>query len=809
MGTQKRYGRQQKLDLLSAYQDALTHSPDHVMLWLDAVGTDADRMGTWRAQLAAGELAGDEVSVPAGAHPDGSIAKLANLYRARITQVKPAVHSVAPGSAAGLVVFDTDGFWHLDYLARARSALRHVITVAQETPEVYLRPTGVDPETAVAAVRAACGVDRFPHVDRPSGDAAAREAADKRINRWSEQLFSKPEAFASLLEWYRMQEAPLRPLPTVPGDTPPSWQRADPANWPSGSEREWLDDVAWRHLGELPQLARLGEDRQRIIVMRRTAQLVSEYIRDNRQLNGAKIYYQHHVVRLWQAYSMEDLRTPEERSSGATSGATDKAVIAAVAAMCLHTVIREWDPAAAARTVDRAVDIFVPFSTRSPESNHRARAVAHRKQRAELPKIQPVVTPQHPPFIKDVSERVAALFFASDLLRLAPGPVHVDEYLAKRRLIDVVDRRKGNGEKVIQLADYAANLAVASAAVRKRLQPWQLLALKQALLRSTAATPLSAAIHRNDALSLQRRRYDGAITEGLRGRETLERLGSEPGVARRDRLIVEEQLCLNLAGSAVQWLEHLLAGDSRWQRGIEREQWQGLSNFALQQANRAVEIIEGLHEEGELATQRYADGFLADESFLFRAWDILYRCTCVAATAAAAFGFDDPVRDYDFARDLRSIHLSITTIDKPIAVGELPRLLHSMLWHTFLDGGVLPALKYDTLNTSLVDKDALTRVLTPDELADPTCSTVMTYTRIALLTDWLIERGWTAGAIGELQPGSRPWQELDERSGGLYSVWREDFGTLLTSAFAEPPAIPPRDPYSFHTNVGYPGTSGR
>lgn len=841
MPLNKRYTRQEKLELLAAYADALANNPDYIEVWLEVMGLDAERLATWRAQLEAGQLAGDETELPASVGADGSIAALANLYRAHITQVKPGAHTVLVDSTAGLVIYDAEGNWRLDYLARARSALKAVITAAEAEPERFLRPNAVPsathvgeegqgeilpspaltPAEAVAEVRAAWGVDRFPSIERPplagAGDewdarraaAKARDAVDKRMSRWTKQLAGNPRAIEALMDWYRAQEPSPIPLPAHRLPAAPTWAKADPNEWPPDGEGRWLDGIAEYLLGEALPLARFGDDRQRMIVMRRTVETISDYIRDNRQLAGVKIYYQHHVVRPWQGYSMEDLRTPEERSGAVKSSTTDRPIVAAIAAMCLHTVLREWDPRAAEATMKRTLDMFQAFSPTRPEANHRQRAVAHRMQQAQLPRLQQVAKPNHPEFIRNVSPNVTRLFYVGDLLRMGPGPVTAGWYIDARRAIVPSDLSRGNGRRVVQLADYAANLAVAAPAVRKTLRSGQVQELRAALLKSTKGDPLEAAWQRNEALAMQRRSYDGAITEGIRGRGVLQKQRSNGEKVNRDQLIMEEQLCMNLAGSAVQWLEYMLGGDPEWQKEIPVEQWKSLTNFALHESNRAVEIIEQLHGSGELATQRYSDGFLADDNFVYRAWDILYRCTCAAATAAKAFGFDNRLTHHDFTHELNEAHLAITTIDKPISTQELPRLLHSMLWHTFLTGGILPALKYDTLNGSLVDKDALTRVLTPEELADPDCRTVMTYTRIALLTDWLIQCRWTAGAMGLIQPHSRVWHVLEERSGGLYGVWREDFGSLLTTTHEEPAATPPRDRYSFHQHIEYPGAAPR
>lgn len=839
MAYAKRYSRQEKVDLLTAYTAAVTHNPDHVEVWVETMDLTTEKLAAWRTQLQAGILGGDYLEVPENFRSDGSIAALAKLYRAQITQVKPDAHTVPVGSAAGLVVYGPDGNWRLDYLARARSALKAVMAAADAEPDRFLRPNATTssdappgegrrdkaaplaptPAEAVAKVRAAWGIDRFPLTERPAlapagADAEARkaatrarEAADKRMTRWTDQLAGNPLAYNALLAWYRAQEPPLIDLPTHTGPAAPTWANADPAQWPPEGEGRWLNDMAKDLLGEALSVARLGDDRQRIIVLRRTVEAISAYIGASTQLPGAKIYYQHNVVRLWQWYAMEDLRTEEELRRAVKAGGTDKPIIAAVAAMCLHTVLRSWDSRAAQATMARAFEIFRPLSPTGPEQKGRERAIGHRLAQARVPKLQEVPKSDPPAFIRGVSSNVARLFFESELLRMAPSAPMADRYLKARRAILEHDRAQGNGHRVIQLADYSANLAVASPGARKELRPDQVRRLRTALLESTDGDPLEAAARRNEALSIQKSSFDGAVAEGLGGLAVLRRQREKGAKVDRDQLIMEEQLCMNLAGSAVQWLEHLLGGDPEWQKSIESRQWVLLTNLALHEANRAVQIIEKLYAEGELEGQRFAkDGFLADGNFLYRAWDILYRCTCAAATAALAFPSmnikEDIARHHDFPNALNEVHLAVTTIDKPIVIGELPRLLHSMLWHSFLSGGVLPALKPETLNSSLIDLDPLTRVLTSEEIANPDCTTVMTFKRIKLLTDELIRRGWTAGAIGTIKSGSRVWAVLDERSGGLFSVWREQFEGLLLNARDEGVPSPPRKSPSFHEKLG-------
>jgi hypothetical protein len=234
---------------------------------------------------------------------------------------------------------------------------------------------------------------------------------------------------------------------------------------------------------------------------------------------------------------------------------------------------------------------------------------------------------------------------------------------------------------------------------------------------------------------------------------------------------------LNIAGSAVQWLEHLLTGDDEWLAGVERSQWRRLVHQAMHAAGDALDLIGELWDHGELEGARYSTGFISDRTFVFRAFEIYYRCACVSATVAATFGFDDP-RELDYPAVLLDIYRQVTTLPFPIPDAVLPRLVHSILWHAFLARAVLPALHYD-VNESLIDLDALTRPLAPEEEGDPSATTTMTLARLKNLTDWLIGREWSAGALGRITAGSAVWRLLDDRSAGLYGLWREAFGDDL------------------------------
>ena len=807
MSAERSFTSDEKRRLLAAYADALTNAPDTVEVFLDVIDVTHAQLALWQWQLDHGELVGDgeeDVPVLVG---DGSILALGRMLRSVLTQGRPR-DPIRPGSAAAKVVYDDAGRWRIDYLARARSALTAVFDMFAIDPGSVISPNKpATPGQAIAAVRASWGIDHLPRIEWETNVNA--ESADRRVDRWAETMCASPIAYEALRTWYRNRrdaDADADAVrPALASSTPPVWM-SRVEKWPPSSEGAWVRDIARQRLGELPDLvALIGEDCQLSVVLRLTVAKVDAYVQLSEGYGGMKIFFQQHVVRPWQGYTMMDLRTPKEKAAGIAPQSRDERIVAAVVAMCLHTVINDWDAAAAQQAIDRIYALQRPGSPDRPEMNYRARAVAIRQAQARFPKIQELPNKERPLYVAQAHPRVFDLFCAAEMLQLAPGATFASDYVETRRRVTPEMVRDERNRMVSILADLAANLAIAPRRVRDSLDPRIVHAIRGGLRRNSESTAFGAALHRNEALGRQNVDYDGAIASGVRGMNRIRGL-HHAGLPRdRDVLIMEEQLELNLAGSAVQWVEQLLAGEESWQRdAVPEGQWERFSNFAVHHATNAVAIIEMLLADGHLEGARYNDGFLADANFVYKAHDILYRCTGAAAVAALTFPFGEPDRAEALLAQLEQVHLGVTTIAHPIAPGELPRLMHSMLLHTFLMGGVLPALQYENLNRSLFDKDAITRVLDESEIGDHRARTEMTYNRIALLTDWLIGRNWNAGWIGSVAEDSPVWKTLEKRSGGLYGKWREDFGELLLGAHAPDGTLPSSANHSFHVGGATP-----
>lgn len=804
MTQEKRHSSAEKRSLLAAYRDAQNNAPHTIEIFLDVIDVPLARLAKWQWQLDHGELIGDEEENLPVLVGDGSLLLLGRTLRSVLTQSgRPG--RISHDSAVAKVVYDERGDWRVDYLARARSALTAVFDAFALDPGAVISPhsdTATSAE-AVAAVRASWGLDHLPRIEWDEGVIAP--TADRRVDRWAETMCSSPIAYEALRTWYRSRPATESARLTVVSDKPPVW-RARAEKWPPPAERAWIRDFAENRLGELPDLTTLiGDDSQLSVVLRLAVAQVDSYVQLSEGYGGMKIFFQQYIVRPWQGYTMMDLRTEKEKSDGLEPSSRDELIVAAVVAMCLHGVVNDWNEAAAQQTIDRIFALQRPGSAERPEMNYRARSVASRQAQARFPKIQALPGKKRPGYIEKAHPRVFDMFCAAELLQLAPGATTADAFIQARSRVTLEMVHNEKNAMVSILADLAANLAIAPRRVRKQLDPKVVARIRGGLQRNPASKALGAADYRNEALALQNSDYDGAIASGMKGLSSL-RMQHAQGLRRdRDMLIMEEQLEMNLAGSAIQWVEQLLAGEKTWQRDVvPREQWERFSNFAVHHATEAVAIIEHLLAEGELEGQRYNDGFLADANFVYKAHDILYRCTGAAAVAALTFPFGEPGRGEALIGQLETVHLGVTTIAHPIAPGELPRLMHSMLLHTFLTGGILPALQYKNLNPALFDKDAVTRVLDESEIGDPSARTVMTYNRIALLTDWLISRNWNAGWIGSVAEGSPVWKTLEERSGGLYARWRSDFGELLLGAEAPDGKRPSSANYSFHVNAPRP-----
>lgn len=803
MSADRSFTRAEKLQFLAAYQDALDNAPETVDIFIDVIGASRAQLALWQWQADNGLLVGDEEEDEPVLVGDGSILFLGRMLRTVLTQGRQR-ETVRPSSAAGRVLFDEQGNWRVDYLARARSALKAVLDeLAVDPGSVITAHAPYTPGHAVSAVRESWGVDQLPRIEWEDGVNV--ESASRLVDRWAATMCASPIAYEALRNWYRGRPETERVRPAVASQAPPVWT-ARTEKWPPSIEGTWVRDAARTRLGEMPELtALIGDDAQLKVVLRLAIAKVDAYVRFSEGYGGMKIFFQQNVVRPWQGYTMIDLRTPKEKAAGIAPRTRDERIVAAVVAMCLHGVINDWDPRAALQVIDRIYALQQPGNADRPEENYRARAVANRQSQARLPALQKVPRKEHPLYISQVHEQVFTLFCDAERLQLAPGATFADAYISSRRTITRETVRDERSLKVAILADLTANLAIAPPKVQKSLRRGQAETIRAGLQRSAAGTVFTAAVHRNDALSLQNKDYSGAITSGVQGISGLRRQHAGGDARNRDMLIMEEQLEMNLAGSAVQWIEHLLEGDATWQRNVvPQDQWERFGNFAVHHATTAVAIIEGLFEKGELDGTRYHDGFLGDRNFVYRAHDILYRCTGAAAVAALAFPHGERGRGADLVKHLEEIHLGVTTLPHPIAANEMPRLMHSMMLHSFLTGGVLPALQYDNLNASLFDKDFITRVLDEDERGDRRARTTMTYDRIALMTDWLIGHNWNAGWIGSVVEGSPVWNVLDERSGGLYSKWRSDFKELLLGAYTPEGVRPSSADYSFHSGIGKP-----
>lgn len=785
MGNQ--FTSEDKLAILARHEEAFA-SGDQDQL-LATLGISKARFVEWWLDARDGTLTDDPPAIEPDIRDD-SIYQLAVLHRAVILQRRVPQDGIANGRAAWAVIHNDDGSWRADYLARARSALRAIFDEIARHPDDVLHPRrGTTPEQAIAHARAYVGVDTVPssiELDESIVDLSEqrkeRAAEQARLADWAERISLHPSSFAALDQWF--QTTAFRGFVHRTRHSGPVVWKVKAEMWPPEEERGDMLQIMHDRLGSLDNsLGWLTDDQDRHleVLRRRVVALHSDYIRGGKGNVALKWHWQHNVVRPWLKLSMEDFRTQAERSAPLPSvGTRERDATAAIAAMCFYTVLAEWDDPRVSETIAQIGALRRVFEGELPEQLHRERATMHRARAARMQRAERVEQPPNPSYVRRASAPVQELFHAAETVRAHPNADVVQRYLSRRstiksRLMRDVDLH------VLKICDYTVNLATATRRVRAQLRPGQLPHIRAALLASAGeAGAYSFSTHRNDALSRQGvRTPDLALATARHGLDELQGK-AEHGSVRREREYLEmvEQMQLNIAGSAVQWLEHLMTGDDEWLAGIERAQWRKLVNQAMHAASDAMSRITELWDDGVLDGPRYITGYISDLTFVFRAFEIYYRCVCVSATVAATFGFDDP-RELDYPLMLIDIYRQVTTLPFPIPDAVLPRLMHSILWHAFLARAELPALHDDDVNQSLIALDALSRPLKPEEKDDPDATTTMTLDRLKNLTDWLIGRRWSAGALGRITPDSAVWRLLHERSGGLYTLWREAFGDDL------------------------------
>lgn len=789
---QSRWGLADKRALLALWADGARDGvPER---FLAEIGAPRALLQRWRAEEDAGELADD---AGAAAADDASVASLARSFRSLILQRAPRL-TVPPNSLAGPVVFNWRGERRRDYLARARSALRAVLDAAAADPTRVLNVRAVEPEIALAALRRRWGVDTIPqeaeeaydvlHPNlKPDVEPASvedrRSATARRFERWEGELAVHPITRAALREW--LASSPLTVVEADPAEEGESlgWA-SDPMLWPPIAEREHLLRRTRQIVGRLDGLddvrgAPSPSERHLAVLRRRIDAIARQYVSGGTQRETRNRLFaslRADVVRPWQGETKINFAA-EDPESVQADAATLRS-LGVITSMAAYEALAHWT-----RSDTDVIIQSLRRSSADPAAAYRSALLVPRPaaRLVEAAEKRPKDHWDDARFVSTSSPAVLRLFQRAEELRGGAGQELADFYLRSREAISTPLRQMTLHDKqVVLFADLIANLAVANHRTQRLLRRDQTSAFKEFL--KVSAAEADRRVYglfggRDTALSLQGRSHEAAVGVGRqvlsqlrRGREQV--TGNDADERRRTE--VEQQLTLLIAGSAVQLLEEHLGQSRRAQEATPIEEWQEMVGLAMRHADHSLALIEEMDLSGDLSSPRFESGFFADESFLFRAHEIYYRCACAAATATWAFNLES----LDYIELLPKIHKATVSLKRPFTDDNMGRLLPSMIWHAFLMGHRMPALQYDA-NPRLFDFDPLVRVLGAREEGDPAAITVWTWNRLDVLTSQLIDAGKHAGPLGTVPKDSRVWQFLDDRSNGQFSQWRTVFGDRL------------------------------
>jgi len=780
------WSRADKLQLLDIWEETARNGTP--ARFLSQIGASHDLLLKWREEADAGTLADDVEPLPA----DTSIADLARDFRSIILQHSPRIR-VHPDSLAGPVIFDSAGRRRRDYLARTRAALTAVLDATANHPSIVMGVRGVDPTTALAVLRDRWGLDALPATVEEAAAALAKpeelpstENTQRRLENWEKRCASHAISRAALRTW--LAESPLVVIEanSVELDEPLVWD-GHPMTWPPESERELLLKRTQRIVGDTSKLDNIPElknrsYRQLAILRRRAAFLALKYVSDGPDLeerNRLLAYLAQDVARPWKAETAENFKTRDEEAAPERGGAHTVRTAAAVLAMVTYEAFVDW------KILDtRAIVESLTHTSSHPAQTFRS-GIATVRRPTHLdpaPEKQPMDHYEQDRYVSTASSPVLRLFQKAEELRAKPLPTSAQVYIdARRALASVHSGMTIHDRHVVLFADLIANLAVANHKINRRLPTGQAAQFRGMLKHSASLAENSIYRFfqgRDAAITLQGERHELAVH---RGQDTLGALREEGQKVKGNKddtrryREVEQQLALSVAGSSVQLLEEHLSEPPYLQNAQDPREWQFMLDQVMAYADVSIALIENMHIDGDLSGQRFESKFFSDASFLFRSHEIYYRCVCVAATTAWAFGSP---RSEEFPELLTKIHRATVALSRPFSEEDMGRILPSMIWHSFLAGNRLPALQYSD-NRTLFNHDPISRVLLTSEEGDPRAALELSWKRLDVLTSQLIAAGKHAGPLGRVAEGSKVWQILDERSDGVFARWRNAFGPRL------------------------------
>lgn len=718
-----------------------------------------------------------------------ALLELARGFRAVITGVERASWTPGRLGSAGQLLWNDDGSWRPDHLARVRLVLRSALRRYRAEGTTWSLHDGVTTDRLADAIGRYWGVDCYPH-SAPQSVAFARElpadapqptqnAAGRRLREWAVRVADAaplPELISELDLW----DPPPREIhvpadPTVRDGRPPLWSLRHSASWPpsdgAGTEREWLIEVVAELLDDDDRLVATAsltsrEHQLLQILRRRVFDLHAAYLDGGFgiETNLQFLHLRHNVARLWFVEDLVDLRGIEAVADAETTASHNaKRSQAAISALMFYQAVHEWDQRAMDAIMANRFGVHTAYSDDPIERFSRRVIESAAKRRHPLGSgVKETHLPDYVRLTRCPEAR--RIFDFAMKMRQAPGAGTLAEYIRLRQVLDW-DALDPRGKRTVLLADHSAHLDAVNQKNAGALGEIDQL-MKQSL---DARVEYEAFIQRDHAMAVGKsgtlRALENSLGQAAAGVAKVARLArSHETFDVRAQLETEQQLDLAIAGSTVKLGEHMMTEPSG------RIDAAGASRHAaasLRWSAATLSLLEELERAGMLGAKRYEDGYLSQGAWHVQTHIIRLRCLCAAYTLSQAHGVRG-ARTLTTIEAIEAEYVQLVTLQE-ITAAQVPQILQLALWQSFLTGRLpLPAR---SLSTQLRRSD----YITDDVVGDPSGGIPHVHVddrRRRLITLWLLDRSWDAGAVEKVARENPAWALLQKRSGGEFGRWR-------------------------------------
>jgi len=681
----------------------------------------------------------------------GHVVALADGFRAVIRGAEGRPKSWEPDRLGALaaVVYQDDGGWRPDALARTRILLRRI--VGSYLPAVSLTSSRALPAHVRLRVAQYWGVSGYPVVptlgnpvvewgiaddehepppgavqEAPVEAGTAVASQVRQVRRWAVSVAAHPESLAIADGETGLPHAVLDKeywAPRAEAVGFPRWNTAPDQveNWPPGGmpgeEAHWMLERLSAHFDiDDPRLVGLSEDpnarrRQLTQVLRRRAVDMHEaYLGVHAETENHFSHLGHAMARKWFDADLQDLGGVMFREA-APESETRRTMLrsqAAIAQLMFYSVVHDWDQTAIDQILERRSSarlLFLGVDELGDPLERLHQRVLHSQRRLYLrgtvPKDDEADSgrkkqPLLPPFVTRATPEVQQLFRAALAVRAKTDRQSVRDYIELRTRFDDKDEwdRLGIDDKrTVLFADQAVHLD----AVKLEL-PAVMVILDHFLVESSKArAEYGSYLARDEAMlrgkSNTRRGLEESVAAALRGARQIDGVKQRAGslyattlFSERAALETEQQMNLAMSGVAVKVLEALMEAPAHEQDEMSERLILNRIAAAMRWSAATLASLTQLEENGWLGETRYSDGFLAEASWRGPSKMIRHRILIAAYALKSAFGLHDHAPQLSVL-DLDVAYVRMVTEPKTSAVTQV---VQGMLLHSFVTAGAIP-----------------------------------------------------------------------------------------------------------------------